>query len=98
MSVIQIIKSSLFCKELDEELGFREEQLTLIDDLTDNCGTLSPSTEEDDIKKANKKILLYINSLKGKQRCVTPSQISKELGYSQNFIESILISNGFEED
>lgn len=98
MNTLQIIKASLFCDDVDKRLSLHEESLTEIDDQRENGGRLSPSAEANDIKEGNKKILLYIDSLRGKQRCVTPDQISKDLGYSKNFIESILMANGFQED
>lgn len=98
MEITQHIKQALVCGELSISLSDHEEALCILDEKRDNCGMMSPSTQVNDIQKANEKILLYIDSLREKQRCVTPAQISKDLGYSQDFVEAILIANGFQED
>lgn len=92
------IKATMMCMEAGAALAINEESLTISDEERDNCGEMSSITEFNDIVKANEKILHYIDSLGGKQRVVTSSQISKELGISQMFIEDLLVANGFEED
>ncbi len=96
--VYQHITAAMMCIESVTALSINEESLTTTDDEKDNSGIMSPATEANDIIKANKKILLYIDSLRDKQRIITPAQISKVLGMSEVFIENILIANGFEED
>lgn len=97
-TILQHIKSAMMCEELYIGLAISEESLNLIDEKRDNCGEMSLTSQVDDIRKANEKILIYINSIRNKQRIVTPAQISKQLGFSQDFVESILIANGFQED
>ena len=97
-NILQHIKAVKMCEELGIELAISEEALSIKDEERGNCGTMSPSSEVTDIQKANKKILLYIDSIRDKQRIITPAQISKELGFSKDFVESILIANGFKED
>ena len=96
--IYQYITSTMMCMSSVAALAINEDTLTMIDEERDNCGTMSPSTEANDIIKANEKILIYIDSLRDKQRIITPNQLSKELGMSEIFIENILIANGFEED
>lgn len=96
--IYQHITSSMMCIDTIAALAIHEESLTIIDEERENQGMMSPSTEANDIVKANEKILLYINSISSKQKIVTPAQISKELGMSEIFIENILIANGFQED
>lgn len=100
MKIIDIIKAATMCEELVTALSISEELLILTEEKKENCncGRMSPSAQADDIQKANKKILLYIGSIKDKQRTITPAEISKKLGFSQDFIETILIANGFQED
>lgn len=88
----------MMCIDASIALAIDEESLITIDEERGNQGIMSPSTEANDIMKANKKILIYIDSIKDKQRIITPAQLSKELGISEVFIENILIANGFEED
>ena len=97
-TILQIIKASMMCEELIVNLDINEEDLCILNEKRDNCGAMSISAQVDDIQKANKKILLYIDSIRDKQRVITPAQISIELGYSKEFIETILIANGFLED
>lgn len=97
-TILQHIKSVMMCEELTIGLAISEDSLCVLDEERGNCGSMSPSSQADDVQKANKKILLYINSIRDNCRTVTPAQISKELGFSQEFIESILIANGFQED
>ncbi len=97
-SILQHIKAAMMCEELIIGLAISEESLCVLDEERGNCGIMSPSAQMDDIQKANEKILNYINSIRNTQRVVTPTQISKELGYSQDFVEIILIANGFQED
>lgn len=96
--IIYHIKAALLCDNAIYDLELREQALTLTDYELTNCGLLSPSCELKYIIKANKRILEYIDSLKGKQRLVTPIQISKELGLSKEFIEDMLIAHGFIEE
>lgn len=98
MTIIQHIKAVMMCEELTLSLAISEDALCVMDEERDNCGAMSPSAQVDDIQKANKKILNYILSIKDKQRTITPAQISIELGYSKDFVETILIANGFQED
>ena len=95
---IQHIKAIIACEEAALRLAIHEESLNMIQSIEGNCGAMSPLSEANDIKNANEKILLYIDSIRDKQRTITPSQISKELGMSQDFIEAMLIANGFEGD
>jgi hypothetical protein len=97
-NIFQHIESAMMCLESVKALAINEDALTIIDSERDNEGMMSPSSEANDIIKANKKILTYIDSLNGKQRIITPAQLSKELGMSELFIEGMLIANGFEED
>lgn len=97
-NIYQHIKAVLMCEELGIELAISEDSLCILNEKRGNCGAMSLSAQVDDIQKANEKILNYIDSIRGKQRIVTPAQISQKLGYSQNFIETILIANGFKED
>lgn len=98
MTIFNHIKATMMCTVVTSRLSDYEDSLSIIDEERDNCGIMSNLTQANDVIKANEKILLYIDSLRGKQRVVTPAQISKDLGYSQDFIESILIANGFQED
>ncbi len=97
-SIFQHIKAAMMCEELTIGLTISEDSLCVLDEERGNGGAMSPSAQFDDIQKANKKILNYINSIRDTQRVVTPAQISKELGFSQEFVETILIANGFQED
>ncbi len=86
------------CSDSIEALYLSEDTMTMVDGERDNCGIMSPYTQILDMQKANEKILSYIDSIVGKQTVITSSQISKELGISQGFVEAILIANGFEEN
>ena len=95
---IQHIKAIIACEEAALRLAIHEESLNMIQSIERNCGAMSPLSEANDIKNANEKILLYIDTLRDKQVTVTPAQISEKLGMSQDFIEAMLIANEFEED
>ena len=98
MKIIDSILANMMCIEAGTLLNINEESLILLDEERENCAEMSPISQMDDIRKANEKILLYIDSIKDKQRTITPAQISIELGMSKDFVESILLANGFEED
>lgn len=92
IDLITQLQVTSMCGLASHILDNTEAMMAENDNNLDNCGTMDQAK---DIERANKKILEHIDSLRGKQRVVTPAQISKELGMSEEFIESILIANGF---
>ena len=98
MKIIDSILANMMCIEAETTLAINEKSLILSDEEKDNRAVMSPISQMDDIRKANNRILLYIDSIKDKQRTITPAQISIELGMSKEFVETILLANGFQED
>lgn len=97
-NILTELTAENMCRVSSMMLQNSEEAITESNNNLDNCGMMSPDTIFKDLERANIKILDYINSLRGKQRAVTPIQIAEELGMSSTFVESILIANGFEMD
>lgn len=96
--LITQLQVTTMCGLASHILDNTEAMMVDSDNDLDNCGMMDQSSVFKDLERANRKILDYINSLRGKQRAVTPTQIAEELGMSSVFVESILIANGFEMD
>lgn len=94
--IITKLEITYMCGLASRILDNIEEMINNNDNNLDNCGMMDKASVFQDLERANRKILDYINSLRGKQVLVTPNQIAEELGMSSEFVESMLIANGFE--
>lgn len=90
------LRSVEMCIDASNRLNLLTKSISEHDNELDNCGNLSHSQRMLDLKRAERRVLEYVNTLIGKESVISIPQLSRTLLLAEDVITVILEKNGMD--
>lgn len=88
------LRSVNMCIDASNRLNLFAETIDKHNNELDNCGNLSHTQRMLDLKRAEKRVLEYVNTLIGKESSISIPHLSRTLLLAEDVITVILERNG----
>lgn len=90
------LRSVEMCTDASHRMNLLTKTIDKHNNELDNCGNLSHTQRMLDLKRAEKRVLEYVNILIGKESSISIPQLSKTLLLAEDVITIILEKNGMD--